>query len=660
MNSMALNGGGNCRAKSFNPCLVRVFQAAIRCVFATLLFCGAASALEPPDPGEFELLRKTGELEDRQRAAEALGNHRFKPELVEKAKRKLQKIKNDQLGISQPEEEPQAPPPNWRGLQTTGNVKILALLIAFSDYPPANTQSYIHSNLFGAGTPARYPYESLSSYYTRSSYGQFSISGNTLGWYTTAYPRSQIPQTTEGRENLIKEALNYYNALGHDFTQYDNDGDGDIDYMIVIWTGPDNGWANFWWGYYTGFSDSSYRIDGKSIDRYSWQWESLPPGGTFSPVVVIHETGHALGVPDYYDYDSTVGPKGGVGGLDMMHGNMGDHNCFSKWMLDWITPIYVPFCETSLSLRASGEYPDAVMVFPGAGSDDLFSEYFMVQNRYRAGNDNTSAMPGNGLVIWHVDATLNTYGTNFLYNNSYTDHKLLRLMEADGLEEIESGGAADAGDYYISGDEFSPNTIPNSSLYSGAASDVRVANISAVGPQMTGSVGASAVCWSADGSDLAMLIADYGRVDCSGGCHWDFDADGDVDEEDLSYFASVFGAPNSGEPDVLRPPILLLPPAGAIMDNGCYNFSNKIEWFFDWTDVRGATKYNLYMRNLAAAYPSIDVVVSVSEYYHWMYAYISNLDNWIWKVRAGDDENVWSGWSEERNFNVEPIDTDCP
>jgi len=46
------------------------------------------------------------------------------------------------------------------------------------------------------------------------------------------------------------------------------------------------------------------------------------------------------------------------------------------------------------------------MVFPGAGSDDLFSEYFMVQNRYRAGNDDTPEMPGNGLIIWHVDATL--------------------------------------------------------------------------------------------------------------------------------------------------------------------------------------------------------------------------------------------------------------
>lgn len=226
----------------------------------------------------------------------------------------------------------------------------------------------------------------------------------------------------------------------------------------------------------------------------------------------------------------------------MMHGNKGDHNCFSKWMLDWITPIYVPFCAPPLSLGASGEHPDAVMVFPGGGSDDLFSEYFMVQNRYRTGNDDTPEMPGNGLIVWHVDATLNASGTNFLFNNSNTEHKLLRLMEADGLEEIESGGAADAGDYYMGGDEFSPLTMPNSNLYSGAISAVRVANISSVSAEMTASVGAAGVCWSAGGGDLALLIADYGRRGCSGDCHWDFNSDGDVDEEDLGYFASIFGS----------------------------------------------------------------------------------------------------------------------
>lgn len=96
------------------------------------------------------------------------------------------------------------------------------------------------------------------------------------------------------------------------------------------------------------------------------------------------------------------------------------------------------------------------------------------------------------------------------------------------------------------------------------------------------------------------------------------------------------------------------------MDNGCYNFSDKIEWNFDWSDVSGATRYNLFVKNLAAEHPTIDIEITASEYYHWMFAYISNLNDWTWKVRAGSDESIWSDWSDERSFTVEPIDTDCP
>jgi hypothetical protein len=271
-------------------------------------------------------------------------------------------------------------------------------------------------------------------------------------------------------------------------------------------------------------------------------------------------------------------------------------------------------------------------------------------------------MPGNGLIIWHLDATLNASGTNFLYNNSYTAHKLLRLMEADGLEEIEAGGGADADDYYFSGDEFGPTSVPNSNLYSGAVSNVRVANISTVSPQMAASVGASTVCWSADGSDLAMLIADFGRVGCSGDCHWDFDSDGDVDEDDLAFFASIFGGVEPGEPGVLLPPVLLLPAAGAILDNGCYDFSNPEEWHFDWSDAAGASEYHLYVIHEGATYPIIDTVVSQSEYDYSSIGYIldTNRWNWSWKVRSGNGSGEWGEWSAVRYFDVEPVNTDCP
>jgi M6 family metalloprotease-like protein len=456
-------------------------RKAILVIICLLSFFKPVSALQPPTTTQLEKYRRDGTLSARIANAKALRNHIVSETLVARAHYKLKRLLLQSEGIPFYEiNQILAPPPAWRGMPTSGTVKVLALLIAFSDYPSITSAATIQSKLFGDGSGG-YPYESLRNYYRRSSYNKLEILGNVLGWYTTGYPRSDVPQTTQGRENLIKEALNYYDGLGHDFTQYDNNGDGTIDYLIVIWAGPHGEWASFWWGYMTTFSDSTYRLDGKRLRTYSWQWELYNyPNDSFDTKGVIHETGHALGLPDYYDYDDTVGPKGGVGGLDMMDGNWGDHNCFSKFLLDWINPPVHKIGLRQFTLNPSGTTEDALVVMPGAMNGNQFFEFFMIQNRSRIGNDIT--YPNDGLLIWHVDSRLNQWGTNFLYDNSFTEHKLLRLMEADGLEEIETGdGRADAGDYYIPGKTFGPDTIPNSHRYNWTFTGIRVKDISASG-----------------------------------------------------------------------------------------------------------------------------------------------------------------------------------
>lgn len=320
-------------------------------------------ALEPPDPMGIQALQPGETMSARREAmreridfARKLGNQkidsfRLKKALTDQQRRFLrsQGITSEELSLAAPLP---APPAKWQGMPSTGSVKILTLLIEFLDHTHTNSRDFIHENLFGAGQSSRKPYESLSTYYKQASYDQLDFSsGTTLGWYKTLGNRSAISKTDNGRESLIKEALNHFNLQGHDFTQYDNNNDGVIDYLVIIWTGPDEGWASFWWGYQTQFQDSSFKLDGVGLNRYSWQWESRPVGGTFNPLVVIHETGHALGLPDFYDYDDTIGPQGGVGGLDMMDANKGDHNCFSKWMLGWLTPTVVANGSKALTLK---------------------------------------------------------------------------------------------------------------------------------------------------------------------------------------------------------------------------------------------------------------------------------------------------------------------
>ncbi|MCX6563480.1 MAG: M6 family metalloprotease domain-containing protein [Candidatus Aminicenantes bacterium] len=448
-----------------------------------LLCASAAWALEPPTRAQLEQYARDGSLAWRVQNAYTLGNHLIPPGLVTDLRTRLDRLRsarmpggNDAFGRTLG-----LPPGTTNTLKSKGTVKVLALLISFSDYPAVNGVEAITSKLFGDGDGGR-PYESLRNFYRRASYNQLEIQGSVLGWYSPSYTRAGMPMTTTARQALIKEALTYFHDRGHDFSQYDNDGNGKIDYFIVVWTGPNNGWSNFWWGYQTSFSDASFVLDGKSFNgaRYSWQWEARNWPGPYDQVVVMHETGHALGLPDYYDYDATVGPKGGLGGLDMMDANRGDHNAFSKMLLDWITPQFFNYGTQPSTLSASGNTPDALLLMPEFSRAQPFDEFFLVQNRFRVEND--AALPGDGLLIWHVDARLS--GGGFKYNNSYSDHKLLRLMEADGLEQIEKGYSATAADYYVQGKQIGPATLPDSNRYDASTSGVSVTGLGPSGPSM--------------------------------------------------------------------------------------------------------------------------------------------------------------------------------
>ncbi len=335
------------------------------------------------------------------------------------------------------------PTSGMRAIPSAGTVRVPVVLIDFTDQPATVTPDALDSMINGPGDPALYPQESLAGFYDRSSYGKLHIQGDILGVYHAPYPRSSVnTKTTQSEMDIIEEALRYFDEQGTDFSVYDADHDGDIDYTIAIWSGPRGEWSSFWWGWYRPGMRSTGTFDGKYVGAHSWQWE--PPGG--SVATVIHETGHALGLPDVYDYDKTVGPGGGVGAWDQMESGDCDHNAFSKLLLGWLTPKVVSDGTQALTLRPTSEAPDAAIVMPDYSLDDPFRELFLIQTRARTLNDSSAPFPTTpALMVWHIDPLIDYDGT-FRWNNSYTSHKFLRLMEADGLEHLEAGGAADSAD----------------------------------------------------------------------------------------------------------------------------------------------------------------------------------------------------------------------
>ena len=289
-----------------------------------------------------------------------------------------------------------------------------------------------------------------------------------------------------------------------DYAQYDNDGDGYIDAINVLWTGPTGAWLTFWWGYRWSFwvdDAATTTFDGKKLRYFTWQkLETRDNNKDFNPTTLIHETGHLLGLPDLYDYKTGSGLKGGVGGFDIMDGNKGNPNGFSRWMMDWISPVVIGAGGLqSYNLRASGDNTatgnQAVVIFPNASSSQ-FQEFFLVENRTRTGNDGgLSNLPADGLAIWHVDSTLTADGKDFAFRNTdsptATTHKLVRLVQADGLASIESNAAGvDAGDFWNLGDVFGTTTSRD---YAGVLTNATVSNISADGLGMTADIGFSNV-----------------------------------------------------------------------------------------------------------------------------------------------------------------------
>ena len=294
------------------------------------------------------------------------------------------------------------PPPAWRdGLPSKGTVRVPVFLVDFADAPhlASQTPGDVQGKMFGAGNASEFPVESLRAFYQRSSYNQLTIEGDVYGWYRSPYTRAQFEQAARdyeamyaeeygkgigeayARSLLVTTVLQAYDAQV-DFSQYDNDDDGSIDAVFVKWAGERGAWGSLWWG-----AQPNHRwgasFDGKGVWKFVWSEYSAvsflyPDYPLYSPVVDIHETGHLLGLPDYYDYDPTVGPDGGIGGWDMMDFDWGDHNVFSKYLLGWLSPNVVTEGARVIDLLPSSTSKNAVLIMPGA-SFHSYEEFFMVE-----------------------------------------------------------------------------------------------------------------------------------------------------------------------------------------------------------------------------------------------------------------------------------------
>ena len=475
-------------------------------------------------------IKDAGQWEEYQQSLSDSEQHRMSSDLITKARDRVQRARLETIGYTEDEIEQALSPSldtlesaavpggsSYSQMPSIGNdVKTMVIVVEFADYRLADpdddgdtsdaiTLSSISDNIFGSGTTTAntsYPgNDSVSDYFLRASNNLLTITGDvylhTMPNNRSAYEPADTSSSNSQffYDTIIKPALDALDA-SVDFSQYDNDSDGDLDSCNIIFCGPNGTWASYWWGFSFGANVGDVTYDGISIEDFTRQRLALRSTNDFNPSTLIHELGHKLGLPDIYDYDGDTGNNGGVGGIGLMGGD-GDINPFFKWILDWQDPVIINSgAPQTVTLNARSDTSlsgnKAYAVWPNienTDDDDLLTEFFIIENSQDVGND-SNAYNGEGLLIWHIDAEWGgsaSYG--YVNDNSYTTDKLIKVVQADGLGEIETGSYHDAGDFWSTGQSFTPTSTPSSSANDGSTSAVIVENISTNGSVMTADIG---------------------------------------------------------------------------------------------------------------------------------------------------------------------------
>jgi M6 family metalloprotease-like protein len=313
-------------------------------------------------------------------------------------------------------------------LPSVGESKLLVIPISFTDYSSSATEARlqdIRDCFFGSAEETGW--QSLSSYYETSSYHQLHLSGTVTSWYDSKMTTSDLKGTSteinsSGILTLTQAALNWYKiTYATDGSEFDTNHDGFIDGIWFVYGCPNysHGGPNsstFW--AFTSWQNNTASVTSPVIDTFGWASYDFLYEGYGSKVdahTFIHETGHMMGLADYYDYSYTTSP---MGGIDMMDYNIIDHDAYSKFALGWVSP-YVADGSFTLTLHSFADTGECLILPSGRGFHGVFDEYLLIEFFTPTGvnaKDCASAYPGNGLQgfskpgvrIYHVDARMCT------------------------------------------------------------------------------------------------------------------------------------------------------------------------------------------------------------------------------------------------------------
>lgn len=358
------------------------------------------------------------------------------------------------------------------GLPSTGSFDVLVIPVEINGVPFPSDYLTKLSLVFN-GTSQATGWESVSTFYQKSSYGLLDLNFVISNKYTTTNTKTYYENyNDEGDQYAIKEALLALDA-SINFANYDHNNDGHIDSVIFVYSVMYDYEINPWWAwvYAAQYGEAAnLTLDNKSFEYYMWASyhfidDDLPYGNPAANAeTYIHELGHLLGLIDYYSFTYDYGP---LGGFDMMDYNAGDHGPATKLILGWLQPwvavsgTYEVVLE-SYALDSDGLGSAIVIPYRSTDFDDgnAFDEFIIImfytpEGLYDAHVAAPYVPDGAGFIIYHVDARLyqgaGFWEGYFMYNNDGASDFFVDILEVDKNHSLPGNSAFSLTDMLRSG-----------------------------------------------------------------------------------------------------------------------------------------------------------------------------------------------------------------
>lgn len=367
-------------------------------------------------------------------------------------------------------------PGNYNNQTYKGTFRQLVILVNYSDRNMKHTAAEFNALYNQQGYDKNCHIGSVRDYFLDQSYGQLELDFDVAGPYTVSRKMSYYGSNDRNGNDkyagaLVAEACKLAEADGVDFSQYDWNGDGEMEQVIVIYAGyseAEGASTTTIWPhqYYLSASDygTTLTLDGTRVDAYAVFSELSGTSGSRLDGIgtFCHEFSHCLGLPDLYDTGSSgtfgmdawsVLDYGCYNGPNFYEGSVPcAYTAYERACMDWLTPTTLSQpCHVN-RMAAITDSAQAYVIYNEANPN----EFYVLDNHQQTSWD--SYANGHGMLITHVDYDAEAWYENVLNNDA--DHLRCTIIPADGASESYYDG-----DYLqaLAGDPW-PGTSGNTEL----------------------------------------------------------------------------------------------------------------------------------------------------------------------------------------------------